>query len=92
MKVPGVPYQPRYTSDELVLGVVVAIALHVLAVGPFIVKALWPSATAHEDDQDCMALLQIVDGKFKPVYGKKGKPFLCFADDLAKIPKNPELK
>ena len=48
--------------------------------------------TAHEDDQDCMALLKIVDGKFKPVFGENGKPFLCFGDDLETIPKNPELK
>ena len=48
--------------------------------------------TAHSNDQDCMALLKIVDGKFKPVYSKPGKPFLCFGDDLAKIPKSPEVK
>ncbi|MSO78599.1 MAG: ABC transporter substrate-binding protein [Acidimicrobiia bacterium] len=47
---------------------------------------------AHEDDQDCTALMKIVKGKLKPVYGKPGKPFLCFGDDLAKIPKNPEVK
>ena len=49
MKLPGVPYQPRYTSDEIVLGVVVAVALHVLAVGPFVVKAVWPSASGEEE-------------------------------------------
>ncbi len=38
--------------------------------------------TAHEDDQDCTAVLKIVNGKFKPVFGKPGKPFLCFPDDL----------
>ena len=48
--------------------------------------------TAHENDQDCMALLKIVDGKFKPVFGKPGKPFICFADDLDEIPKNPEVR
>jgi hypothetical protein len=48
MKLPGVPYQPRYTSDELVLGVVVAGALHILAAGPFVVKAVWPSAFQEE--------------------------------------------
>ena len=48
--------------------------------------------TAHENDQDCMALLKIVKGKFKPVYGKPGKPVLCFADDLTKVPKTPEIK
>ena len=48
--------------------------------------------TAHEDDQDCMALLKIVDGKFKPAFAKKGKPFLCFEDDLEEMPKNPEVR
>ncbi|MBM3672275.1 MAG: ABC transporter substrate-binding protein [Actinobacteria bacterium] len=46
--------------------------------------------TAHEDDQDCMALLKIVNGKFKPVVGEKGKPFLCFSNDLGKVPKDPD--
>lgn len=49
MKLPGVPYQPRYTADEMVLGIVVAIALHVIAVGPFVVKAVFPSATLEEE-------------------------------------------
>jgi hypothetical protein len=47
--------------------------------------------TAHENDQDCMALMKIVKGKFKPVVGEKGKPFLCFGDDLAEMPKDPEV-
>jgi hypothetical protein len=50
MKLPGAPpYQPHYTSDELLLGAVVAGALHVFAVGPFVVQALWPSAAAPEE-------------------------------------------
>jgi hypothetical protein len=49
MKLPGVPYQPRYTADEIVLGVVVAAALHVVAVGPFVVKAVWPNLAAEEE-------------------------------------------
>ncbi len=49
MKLPGVPYTPRYTSDELVLGVVVAIALHLLALGPFVARAVWPSALQAEE-------------------------------------------
>lgn len=49
MKLPGVPYIPRYSSDEVVLGVVVAAALHVLAIGPFIVKALLPVSTQEEE-------------------------------------------
>lgn len=49
MKLPGVPYRPRYTTDELVLGVVVAGALHLLAVGPFVAKAVWPSRVKEEE-------------------------------------------
>jgi branched-chain amino acid transport system substrate-binding protein len=47
--------------------------------------------TAHEDDPDCFAMTKIVDGKFKPVFGKPGEPFLCLPEDLDKIPKNPEV-
>jgi hypothetical protein len=45
--------------------------------------------TAHENDQDCVAISQIVDGKFKPAFGKPGKPFVCFEDDADTIPKEP---
>ena len=38
-----------------------------------------------------MALLKIVNGKFKPVFTKPGKPFLCFAANLKTVPKNPPL-
>jgi hypothetical protein len=51
MKLPGVPYTPRYTTDEAVLGVVVAIALHVAAIGPFVYKAIVPSARDAEEDK-----------------------------------------
>jgi ABC-type branched-subunit amino acid transport system substrate-binding protein len=47
--------------------------------------------TAHTDQIDCYAVLKVVDGKFKPVYGKKGKPFLCFPDNLKKMPKSPKV-
>jgi ABC-type branched-subunit amino acid transport system substrate-binding protein len=47
--------------------------------------------TAHRDQIDCYAVLKVVDGKFKPVYGKKGKPFLCFPDGLKKLPANPKV-
>jgi ABC-type branched-subunit amino acid transport system substrate-binding protein len=47
--------------------------------------------TAHTDQIDCYAVLKVVDGKFKPVYGKKGKPFLCFPDGLKKIPERPKV-
>lgn len=49
MKLPGVPYTPRYTSDEVVLGVTVAIALHLLAIGPFVYRAIVPAGAAEEE-------------------------------------------
>jgi len=55
-------------------------------------KGLLPGidwTTAHEDDPDCYAALQIQDGKFKPVFGKKGQPFICFPEDLKQIPAKP---
>lgn len=48
MKLPGVPYQPRYTVDEIALGIAAAVALHMVAVLPFAVKALWPLAFVDE--------------------------------------------
>ena len=48
MKLPGVPYNPSYTTDEVVLGVTVAIALHVLAIGPFVYRAFVPAAPEEE--------------------------------------------
>lgn len=51
MKLPGVPYTPRYTTDESAMGVVVAIALHVAVIGPFVYKAVHPSAHDDEDDK-----------------------------------------
>ena len=50
MKLPGVPYTPRYTTDESVVGIVVAIALHVATIGPFVYKAVHPSK-GDEDEQ-----------------------------------------
>jgi branched-chain amino acid transport system substrate-binding protein len=48
--------------------------------------------TAHENDYDCSAIMKIVDGKFKPVFGKPGKPFVCFDDAASKLPNNPQVK
>lgn len=51
MSLPGVPYTPKYTMDEKVLGVVVAISLHLASVGPFVYKALVPSARDQEEEK-----------------------------------------
>jgi ABC-type branched-subunit amino acid transport system substrate-binding protein len=44
---------------------------------------------AHEDENDCYAVSEIVDGTFVPRFGEKGKPFVCLPQDLKKIPLNP---
>lgn len=49
MKLPGVPYRPRYTSDEILVGIVVGIAVHLLAIGPFVAKAVFPHAEEKEE-------------------------------------------
>ena len=47
--------------------------------------------TAHENDPECYAILRFQDGKYKPVFGKPGKPFLCFPADLKTIPTDPQV-
>ena len=46
---------------------------------------------AHETDAECYAVMQFQDGKYEPVFGKKGKPFLCWPPDLKTMPKNPQV-
>lgn len=55
MKVPGVPYQPKYTGDEIVLGLVVALALHILLVGPLVARAMFPRTGADEEETPLVA-------------------------------------
>src|SRR5262249_34184910 len=33
---------------------------------------------AHTNPYPCAAIMKIVNGKFKPAFGKPGKPFVCF--------------
>jgi branched-chain amino acid transport system substrate-binding protein len=47
--------------------------------------------TPHQNDLDCFAAEKVVDGGFKPVFGKPGKPFLCLPDSLKTMPKNPRV-
>jgi ABC-type branched-subunit amino acid transport system substrate-binding protein len=47
--------------------------------------------TAHDTDNICFEVSKIVDGKFKPVFGEPGKPFMCFPKDLKTIPAKPQL-
>jgi len=46
---------------------------------------------AHHKDIECYAVEKVVNGGFKPMYGKKGKPFLCFPSTLKKMPANPKV-
>lgn len=77
MKLPGVPYTPRYTSDEVVLGVVVAIALHLVAIGPFVYKAVVPSDGASEEEEQPRIARPVVQAALL----KLGKPL-----DPSKLP------
>ena len=45
---------------------------------------------AHQQAPSCFAWSKVENGKFKPVFGQPGKPFLCFPPDLTSIPANPE--
>jgi branched-chain amino acid transport system substrate-binding protein len=45
---------------------------------------------AHSKDIECYAIEKVVNGKFVPAYGKKGKPFVCFPSTLTTMPKNPK--
>jgi hypothetical protein len=44
---------------------------------------------AHQQSPGCYAWLKVENGKFKPVFGSPGKPFVCFPANLTSIPKNP---
>jgi branched-chain amino acid transport system substrate-binding protein len=46
---------------------------------------------AHDTDIECYAFEKVVNGKFVPMFGKKGKPFVCFPSTLTTIPKNPKV-
>lgn len=46
---------------------------------------------AHSKQVECAAVLKVVDGKFKPMFGKKGKPFVCFPATLKKMPAKPQV-
>ena len=45
--------------------------------------------TADEKETECFAIMKVVDGRFKPVFGKPGKPFVCFPGTLEKMPAKP---
>lgn len=77
MKLPGVPYQPKYAGDEVVLGLVLGIALHLLAVGPFVAKALLPKGPADAEEEKPLVSRPVVQATLL----KLGKPI-----DKSKLP------
>jgi branched-chain amino acid transport system substrate-binding protein len=54
----------------------------------FIAPVDWTKA--HQTAPSCYTWLKVENGKFKPVFGQPGKPFVCFPADLTSIPANPE--
>lgn len=46
--------------------------------------------TAHQQASPCYTWVKVVNGKFKPVFGAPGKPFLCFPAGLKTMPMSPE--
>lgn len=91
MKLPGVPYSPRYATDEALLGVVVGVALHVAAIGPFVYKALVPSARGVEAEDRPLVARPVVQAALL----KLGKPLDPnrlpdrFVPQQRTAPKNP---
>lgn len=55
MKLPGVPYTPRYTHDEVLVGIVLGVVLHLAMIGPFVVKAIAPGARSEDEDKPLVA-------------------------------------
>ncbi|MBX3208078.1 MAG: hypothetical protein KF764_23735 [Labilithrix sp.] len=55
MKLPGVPYTPRYTSGEVTFGLVLAVALHVAPAGALLYKKAYPSAADADEDRPLVA-------------------------------------
>lgn len=51
MKLPGVPYTPRYTTGEIIVGVVLAFVLHAGPIGVLLYKKAFPSASTDEDEK-----------------------------------------
>src|SRR4051812_49109986 len=49
MKLPGVPYTPRYTSGEIAVGVALAFLLHAGPIGVMLYKKAHPSAATEEE-------------------------------------------
>src|SRR2546426_966944 len=62
MRIPGVPYKPRYSGDEIALGLVSALVLHFVAIGPFVVKALLPAGSSAEEQPPAEGHADGVDG------------------------------
>ena len=52
----------------------------------------WTVQHADRPDPICNALSEIEDGKFKPAFGERGEPFICFEKDAPRLPREPAVK
>jgi hypothetical protein len=76
MKLPGVPYTPKYTADEKVLGVTMGVAIHLLAVLPFAIPLVFKGcATSSQEDETALVARPVVQASIlklgKPIDPKK---------------------
>jgi branched-chain amino acid transport system substrate-binding protein len=54
----------------------------------FIAPVDWTKA--HQEASGCFTWVKVENGKFKPVFGQPGKPFLCIPAGTTSIPANPQ--
>ncbi len=77
---------PNFTRAKVIAA---TNALTKYTAGGIIPSINW--TTAHHTDVSCFAVEKVVDGGFKPVFGKPGKPFVCLPPNLKKMPTNPQV-
>ncbi|MDF2696447.1 MAG: hypothetical protein K0S65_4830, partial [Labilithrix sp.] len=77
MKLPGVPYTPRYTTGETIFGLVLALALHLGPIGVLVYKRAFPSADAASEEDKPLVSRPVVQAALL----KLGKP-----NDPKKLP------
>ncbi len=77
---------PNFTQAKVIAA---TNALTKYTAGGLVPSINW--TTAHQTDVTCFAVEKVVDGKFKPVFGKPGKPFVCLPPTLKKMPTNPQV-
>jgi hypothetical protein len=75
MKLPGVPYTPKYTGDEKVLGLTLGIGIHLLVVLPFVLKGLGLFGPSTNEEEQALVSRPVVQASIlklgKPIDPKK---------------------